>query len=259
MQQVRDIPIEKIVVGEHEQRLEEDDAEIDGIAASIRRIGIVQPLILEEKDSAFHLVTGHRRLLAAIRVGLSTVPCIVSDSTKVKSAEITFAENFFRKDLSPVEQAGAIADEFKAGRMSIEQLAVAFHKSEHWVHSQIAICDWPHDVLEAVHEKVLSVSAASNLALVTDDTYRAFLVRNAVEQGASARTTSAWLQAFRSQTPPEQAIEAEPVPGAPVQAPAVPQVPCFLCGEVHLINEVSHVPFCGPCIQQLSKARRSTG
>lgn len=254
MTEIQEIPILKIKVGEHDQRLQIDDESLDGLVISIRRLGVIYPLVVSPLDDGFVLVEGHRRLAACKRLDKQTVPCIVESSGGERVAEIAFAGNFFRKELSPVEQAAAIADVLKSGRMTVEQLAAGFHRSEHWVQSQIAICDWPPDILAAIHEGVISVSAASNLACVTDDTYRNFLIRNAVEQGATARTTSAWLQAFRSQQPPEQAIEAEPVPGAPVQAPAIPQVPCFLCGQVYLINEVSHVPLCGECIQQVRQA-----
>lgn len=259
MAEIRDLPLEKIKVGEHDQRLQIDDESIAGLVVSIGRVGVLVPLIIRRQGDGILLVSGHRRLAAAKKANLATVPCIERSGNDVQDGEVVFAENFFRKDLSPVEQAGAIADEFKSGRMSIEQLAEGFHKSEHWVHSQIAICDWPPDVLEVIHLEAISISAAANLACVTDDNYRDFLIRNAVEQGATARTTAAWLQAFRSMQPQEQAIVAEPVPGAPVPAPAIPQVPCFLCAEVHLINEVSHVPLCSPCIQQVRQAGLSGG
>jgi len=113
----------------------------------------------------------------------------------------------------------------------------------------IAIAGWQADVLEAIHECKLSVSAASNLAVVTDDSYRIFLVRNAVEQGATARTTASWLQAWRAMQPQEEAITSEPAPAGPVSVPMVPQAPCLCCAQMFKVNEMSHVPVCGACIQ----------
>lgn len=251
MLQIVEIPIEKIKVGEHDQRLDIDDEEIAGMAASIGRIGVLSPLIVEEKDDTIQLVSGHQRLLASTRAGLSVVPCIVTDSNKVKPSEITFAENFFRKDLSPVELAGAIKDCLANGIMSIEDLAAGFHRSTHWVNSMIAIANWPADVLGAIHEKGISVSAASNLAMVTDEDYRFFLLRNAVESGATARTTAAWLQAWQAYQPAEQAVQAEPVSMGMQQTPMVPQAPCLCCSQLFEVNMMSHVPVCGACIQLL--------
>jgi len=259
MKEVKEIPIEKIQAGEHEQRLEISDESIDGLAVSIRRVGIISPLIVEEKGDAFQLVAGHRRLLAAARVGLSVVPCVVQSGSKGMQAEVTFAENFFRENLSPVELSAALKDVLDSGVIGGKELAAGFHRTEHWVHRMVAICDWPADVLDAIHNGGLSVSAASNLACVTEDRYRNFLMRNAVEQGATARTTAAWLQAWRAMQPAEEAITAAPVAGVTPSVPLVPQAPCFCCGQAFRVNEMSHVPVCGACVQVLRQAVQSAG
>lgn len=249
MAEVREIPIGKIQVGEHDQRLKTEDPGIDELAASIGRIGIISPLVVVDVDGVLHLIAGHRRLVAARMAGKLVVPCIVRASEKVLDSEITFAENFFRKDLSPVELAGAIKDCLANEAMTVEQLAAGFHRSVHWVNSMIAIADWPADVQEAIHEAAISVSAASNLACVTDDRYRDFLVRNAVEQGATARTTASWLQAWRVMQPAKEAITSEPVNAGRPLTPLVPQAPCICCSQIFPVNEMSHVPVCGACVQ----------
>lgn len=257
MPEIKEIPIGKIKVGEHEQRLGILDEDVDGLVVSIGRVGILAPLIVRRQDSGIFLVSGHRRLAAAKKANFKTVPCIERSGDDVQDAEVVFAENFFRKDLSPVELAAAIDDELMKEVLTVERLAAGFHKSTHWVMRMRAICSWPSDVQKAIHEKAISVSAGNNLALVTDDTYRAFLVRNAIEQGATARTTSAWLQAFRAMQPAEEAIRAEPVPGQTIQIPAVPQAPCFCCAQVFPVNEVSHVPICGGCVQVIRQVGSS--
>jgi len=249
VEEIVHIPIGKIVVGEHEQRLQAQDSGIDELAASIRRLGVLVPLIVVRKGGDYRLVAGHRRIHAAGKAGLSAVPAIVRDSNVAEEAEVTFAENFFRKDLSPVELACALRDCLDDELMTVKELAAGFHRSEHWVAQMIAVAGWPPDVLEVIHEGVLSVSAAHNLAMVIDDSYRVFLVRNAVEQGATARTTAAWLQAWRAMQPPEEAVTAEPVPAGPVPVPMVPQAPCLCCAQLFKVNEMSHVPVCGACIQ----------
>lgn len=254
MQELKEIPIGKIKVGEHDTRVKIDDETLDGLVSSISSVGLVYPCIVVAQGDEYMLIEGHRRLAACKRLDKQTVNCCVKDIGGAKVSEIAFAGNFFRKELSPVELASAIVDVFKSGKMTIEEMAVGFHKSEHWVKSMMAICDWPKDVLEVLHVKGISVSAGHNLALVTDDTYRVFLLRNAVEQGATARTTSAWLQAWRNMQPQEEAVQAEPGPSGYVGPVAVPQAPCFCCAQVFPVNEMSHVPVCGGCVQILRSA-----
>jgi len=259
MDEIRNIPIGEIRVGEHEQRLDAEDPDNIELAASIRRIGIINPLLVVDVGGDLHLIAGHRRLVAARMAGKETVPCLVRPSEKAVDTEVTFAENFFRKDLSPIELACALKDCLDGKIMAIKELAAGFHRTEHWVHSMIAIAEWPGEVQEAIHNGGLSVSAAGNLACVTDDSYRAFLVRNGIEQGATARTTAAWLQAWRAMQPPEVAVTAEPVPAGPAAVALVPQGPCLCCGQVLPVNMMSHVPVCGPCVQVIRQVGLAQG
>lgn len=251
MNEIKDIPVSKIQVGEHDVRMSAEDTDIDELAASIRKIGILVPLIVRSCGDQYVLISGHRRLQAAKAAGISNVPVVSRVSTAAEEVEIGFAENFFRKDLSPVELACALKDCIDNKIMTAKELADGFHRSEHWVHSMIAIAGWPGDVQEAIHEKAISVSAASNLALVNDEDYRSFLLRNAAESGATARTTAAWLQAWRAMQPQEQAITAEPVPAGPAAIPLVPQAPCLSCSQIFPVNQMSHVPMCGSCIMTI--------
>jgi len=257
MQEIVEILIGRIKVGEHEQRLDLEDEGIAELAASIKRIGLISPLVVVEVGDEMRLLTGHRRLVAARMAGKERVPCIVRSSEKALDSEISFAENFFRKDLSSVELAGAISDCIEKGTMTFEELAAGFHRTVHWVMRMKAICAWPADVLGAIHNEQISVSAASNLVCVTDDSYRMFLVRNAVEQGATARTTAAWLQAWRAMQPQEEAITAEPVDGSYKILPAVPQSPCLCCSQIFPVNRMSHVPVCPACVQIIRKVGTS--
>lgn len=251
------IDVGRIQAGEHEQRVGVDDEAFNELVKSIGRVGLINPLVVCPDGDNYVLIAGHRRLDAVRRLGLDKVRCMVRESSRPVDAEITFAENFCRKDLTPVEQACAIKDVIDSEVMTIQQVAAAFHRSEHWVAAQVAMCGWPADVLEVIHGEILSVSAASNLAMVDDDTYREFLLRNAVDGGATARTTSAWLQAYRSSKPPEAAVEAQPVTSGPAVTPAVPQAPCLCCSHVYRTDELSHVPICPPCIKAIRSGMSS--
>jgi len=251
MVEVRDIPVGKIAVGEHVQRLVIEDEEISELASSIGRIGIVNPLMVSVDGDSYLLVAGHRRLQAAKRCGFTTVPCIVAGTEKAVASEVSFAENLFRKDLSPLELACAIKDVLDKKVMLVEELAAGLHRSADWVRRMLAMLDWPADVLDAIHGGWLSVAAAHNVALIEEETYRVFLLRNAQESGATARTTAAWLQAWRSMAPAEQAIQAKPVSGESRTTPMVPQAPCICCSEVFRTDELSHVPVCAGCIRAI--------
>ncbi len=259
MMEIVEIPLSKIVVGEHEQRLDMQDPGVSELAASIRRIGIISPLVVVNDGDDVLLIAGHRRLMAARLAGLSVVPCFVRASEKGVDEEVTFAENFFRKDLSPVELACAIKDCMQGGMLTVKELAAGFHRTENWVLSMIELADWPADILEAIHTEKISVGAARNLVEVHDNEYRKFLLRQAVDGGASAKATAGWLQQWRSVQTPQEQNQAEPVAAGSVPVPMVPQAPCLCCAQLFPVNEMSHVPLCIACIQILRVAGVSGG
>ncbi len=251
MEKIQEIPIEKIKVGEYELRAKLDEEMLFSLAASIRRLGVLVPLVCRRDGEEIHLVSGHRRLSAAHQAGLTTVPVVLGEYDQAQSCEVSLAENIFREDLSAVELAAGIKDIIDTGTMHSGEVAAALHRSEHWVVSQVSMLAWPADVLESIHAGWLSVAAASNIALITDDTYRDFLLRNAHDNGATARTTAAWLQAWRSMAPQEEAVQAEPVAAGRAVTPMVPQAPCICCSNVFRTDELSHVPVCSGCIRAI--------
>lgn len=254
MDKIKQIQVAKINAEPYALRSERDEESLESLAVSIKRIGVLVPLVVCGGPDAFDLVAGHRRLAACRKIGLEKVPCVISKAGPTEAREVSFAENMFRQDLSPVEIAAGVKDVLDQGHMTVDQAASALQRSKDWVGRMVAMLAWPADVLAAIHEGWLSVSAAANLALVHDDVYREFLLKNAKENGVTARTTAAWLQAWRAYQPPEQAVEAEPITGEQRPEPMVPQAPCICCGDVFRMDALSHVPACVGCIQIIRQA-----
>lgn len=255
MSQVQDIPIVKIQIGQHRQRSQEEDRELTELTASIKRVGVLVPIIVGRKNDSYILVAGHRRVAAALEAGLGEIPAIIRESTEAEAVEVSFAENFFRRDLTPVEMAAAIRECIDESTMTVEQLAKGLHRSEQWVIAQANMTTWPGDVLQAIHSKAISVSAAKNLAEISDPQYRAFLLKNAVENGVTARITAAWLQAWQLSRPPEEALTQKPVNGVVPAAAVVPQAPCLFCTQVFRTDALNYMGVCGQCLADFQQAR----
>ena len=252
--ELKTIPVHMIQSEEHSQRIDWDEDKMQELAGSILSDGLLQPIVVKAIDGGFVVVAGHRRLEAVKRLGWEEVPAFMAQGDDVKMRRVTFSENFFRDDLSPLELAVAIADEYQSGRMTMEQLAAGFKRTVDWIKRQLEVVEWPDDCLKAVHEGGLSISAVRNLAQVTDTKYREFLVGKAVETGASASLTSAWLQGFKAAAPGlalstvADGDQAEPL------LPAVPMGPCLGCSTVMRVDAMSYVPMCQHCITVISRA-----
>lgn len=255
MTEIQSIPIIKIKVGPHRQRKEGEDEQLHELTASIRRVGVLVPLIVIPDGGDYILLAGHRRITAAQAAGLTEVPAIIRGGDEATNYEISFAENFFRRDLSPVEQAAAIRECIDEKVMTIEELAKGLHRSQQWICEQAKMTTWPNEVLHAIHVKAISVSAARNLAAISDPQYRTFLLHNAVENGVTARVTAAWLQAWQLSRPPEEALTTAPVDGVVPAASVVPQAPCLFCANVYRTDGLNYMPVCPTCLADFQQAR----
>lgn len=242
------IAIAAVVTGDHVQRFEVDEEKISDLMVSIGELGLISPIGVHPDGDKYRLIYGHRRLDACRRLGWSEITAVILWHDSDTEESVTFAENFFRTDLTAVELASAIARQVESGKYTVSQIAAGFHRTEDWVRHMVAMTSWPVEVLTAVHADGLSASAAANLALIEEEEYRNFLLRQAVESGATARTTASWLQAWRMSVPAKDAITLPLVPGGSPAVPAVPQAPCFACGKVYRTDALSHVPICTECI-----------
>lgn len=258
-QQVEMLKMDGISEGAYDVRAEESAEMLDGLAASIRRLGVLVPVIVCRAANGYVVVAGHRRVKAARRVGLGQIPCIIQEAGESQARETSLAENIFRQELSPVELAAAMNDILKAETMTIEQLAAAMHRTVRWVEMQISISSWPSDIASAVHCGYISVSAALNLVQIDDEPYRLVLLNTAMESGATARTTAAWLQAWRAAMPVAEAATAGPVPpGSKVPAVASYLV-CIGCANEFKPGTIPFEPICPDCGTALREACRRSG
>lgn len=121
---VREVPIEDIRQNSRQPRSLFDEAALDELAASIREHGIIQPLIVSERDEGkYELIAGERRWRAAQRAGLTRVPVVVRETTPQQLLELALIENVQRSDLNPLEEARAYQTLHKEFQLTDAQIA----------------------------------------------------------------------------------------------------------------------------------------
>ena len=253
------VDLVRITVGGHSVRDEEDERSLDGLCDSIRRVGLMQPLLVGFAGEGYDLISGHRRWAACVRAGLTKVPCRVHEGSAADVKECVFAENFHRADISPIEQAAAIKDVLEQGTMTEEQVAVTFRRSVEWVKRQVALLSWPADVLEMMHRGQIKVTAASWLAQISDDVYRKFLIDLAVDGGATARSTENWYRGWVASIPMDELEDASVPPDPKYVGPPVAESPCLVCSDLFRPDGMVSVLMCTGCLQSMRESVRKVG
>lgn len=161
-----EVPVEKIVPNPHQPRIYFDEAKLEELSESIREHGILQPLIVGLAGSGYELIAGERRLQAAKRVGLKTVPVIVRDVTEQEKLELAIIENIQRHNLNPIEEAKAYLR--LQGEFGLQQEAVAkkMGKSRSSVANTLRLLHLPVEIQRAVAEGKISEGHAKALLAI---------------------------------------------------------------------------------------------
>jgi ParB family chromosome partitioning protein len=209
----RTVPIEAIRPSPFQPRRHFAEAELDGLAQSIREKGIVQPLLVRTiADAAadFELVAGERRWRAAQRVGLHEVPVVVRGFTDSEVIEIALVENLQRENLSPLEEAEAysrLTHEFGRSQAS---LAEAVGKSRSHVANTVRLLSLPAPVRKSLEDGALSAGHARALLGVPDP---AAVADEVIRRGLNVRATEALVRRRAAQpaSRPKSARDADTV------------------------------------------------
>jgi ParB family transcriptional regulator, chromosome partitioning protein len=156
------------------------------LAQSIKRHGVIQPIVVRPHDGRYQIVAGERRWRAAQKAQIHNIPAIVRDFNDAETLEIALIENIQRQDLNPIEEAEAykrLSDEFGHSQAA---LAAIVEKSRSHVANMMRLLELPILIRDLVIEGQLQMGHARAL-LTSDDAVR--LAAVVVKQGLSVRAT----------------------------------------------------------------------
>lgn len=181
------VPVDQIEPNPDQPRSRFDDTTLDELSASIKEVGILQPIVVTQTDTGYTLVAGERRWRAAKRAGLDTIPAVArgvsGDSTLVES----LVENLQRQDLTPLEEAHAYRQLLEDVGMTQEQIADRVGKSRPAISNTLRLLQLPGPVQVMVDAGHLSAGAARALLGLNDEAYAVYLAKKVVTEGWSVR------------------------------------------------------------------------
>lgn len=198
-----DIPVSSIRPNPHQPRSHFDEDTLAALTASIRELGVLQPVLVRPLPSGdYELVAGERRWRAARRAGLNAIPAVTREVSEVESVEHALVENLHRQDLNPLEEAGAYQQLIEDFGLTHEQLAVKVGRSRAVVTNTLRLFLLPPSVQKLVAEGQLSAGHARALLGTPDRAFQESLARRAVAEQLSVRAVE---EAVRERTEPQEA------------------------------------------------------
>lgn len=184
--EVRMLPIRLIDPNRDQPRRTFDEGALQELAASIRAVGVIQPIIVQQNGERYTIIAGERRYRASRLAEQEEIPAIVRDWDQQKRLEAALIENLQRDDLNPVEEAMGVRQLMDEAGLTQEMVAQRLGKSRPAVANLLRLLTLPESVLEMLRSGKLSAGHAR--ALVTVDPRRQVQLANlTVQQGWSVR------------------------------------------------------------------------
>lgn len=202
---VLSVPIHQIDPNPNQPRKQFDSEKLDELSASIAHTGIIQPLIVQQKNDRYLLIAGERRLRAAKRAGLKEIPIIIRDVNDRSLLEISLIENLQRSDLNPIEEAEGIQELMTAHDLTQAEVSKSLGKSRSAVANAVRLLTLPTEVMAYIRSGQLSSGHARCLVALSDESLQCTVAREIIKKGLSVRETEKLCKALQS--PPEKKPE----------------------------------------------------
>ena len=169
-------------------RTEFDEEALSELAASIKAIGIVQPITVRAvEEGKYEIIAGERRFRASKLAGLSTIPAYIRKTEDDSLLELALIENIQREDLNVIEEAKAYEKLIQRLGYTQEQLAHRVGKSREHITNTLRLLKLPEDVQNYVVAKQLSMGHVRALLGLKDEDMMRKVARQAIAQGMSVR------------------------------------------------------------------------
>jgi ParB family transcriptional regulator, chromosome partitioning protein len=185
-----EVPVAAVVPNPRQPREVFDEDELEGLAVSIRDMGLLQPIVVRPLGSGgYELIAGERRLRASRRAGLEVVPAVVRHTDDADLLKEALVENIHRVQLNPLEEAAAYQQLLEDFGFTQEELASKLGRSRPAISNAIRLLGLPAGVQRRVAAGVLSAGHAKALLAVTDAAVQERLAERIVQEGMSVRAT----------------------------------------------------------------------
>lgn len=185
--------------------------ELDELAGSIKRDGLIQPILVRSlEDGTYQIIAGERRWQASKLAGLEKVPVHLKEADDDKALELALIENLQRSDLNPIEEAYGYKRLMERRRMTQADVAQAMSKGRSTIANALRLLELPEDAQQLLFEDKMTAGHARAILSIPSKEGRETLTKKIVDDGLSVRDAEAMARLFANK--PTKKSNREPVP-----------------------------------------------
>ena len=186
-----EIAIDLITPNPTQPRTHFKKEELDELAESIQKNGLLQPILVRKKDEKYEIVAGERRWQACKQLGMETVPVCIREVDDDETIVLALVENIQRTDLNPIEEAYGYRRMMERGKMTQSQVAQAVSKGRSTIANALRLLELPEDAQQLLFEAKITAGHARAILSVPTKEGREKLTEKLVKEKLSVRETEA--------------------------------------------------------------------
>ena len=235
---VVDLDINDVLPNRFQPRIKFNEISIQELSDSIKKYGVIQPIVVRKIGDKYEIIAGERRYKASVMAGKTTIPAIISDLNDKDSVEIALIENVQREDLTPIEKAISYRKILDMGYMNQEELAEKIGKSQSAIANTLRLLTLSEEVQEALLEVKISERHARSLLKLKNEKDQVKMLNRIINERLTVRRTDEEIEKMMFDEEPiridDDANTNVPFQNVPLEQPSQPEIPP--------INEVPTTP-----------------
>lgn len=182
-----EVPIELVHPNPNQPRMHFNKEELDELALSIEKDGLLQPILVREDAEGYEIIAGERRWQASQLAGLKKVPVRIKEADDMKVLELALIENLQRSDLNPIEEAYGYKRMMERGNRTQSEVASAVSKGRSTIANALRLLDLPEDAQQMLYEEKITAGHARAILAIPSDEGRAKLTEKLAKEKLSVR------------------------------------------------------------------------
>ena len=206
------LPLSQIKPNKGQPRKKFDQQSLEDLSDSIKKNGVLQPILVRKKGANYEIVAGERRYQAAKLAGLEEIPVSIREISDDEVFQLALIENLQRSDLDPIEEALGYRKLIKDNGFTQEQLGKILSKSRSAIANSLRLLDLPQEVQDMMADGKLAAGHARAILAVAGEEGKLKLAQKVLEQGLSVRQTENLAPLFSGNNETGEKPRREPVP-----------------------------------------------
>ena len=203
-QRVYEIPCEEIAPNPYQPRKNFDEDSLMELAESIRQFGLLQPILVQDKNDHYEIIAGERRWRAAKLAGLKEIPVIIKELTDQEVVEISLIENIQRENLNPIEEAMAYKKLLEGFHLKQDEVAERVSKSRTAVTNSMRLLKLDEKVQQMIVDDMISTGHARALLAIDDHEQQYELAVRVFDEKLSVRETEKLVKDIKNPKKPKE-------------------------------------------------------